>query len=145
LLGIAALSFACDDLNPHAFANHTAQLRTRLEAGLSELKSETGIQIKIWGQDADRISNTSRFSFVGFEGYENWVELLDLRGFAISHGSACKSKIIEPSRVLLKMGASRSEALNAIRVSLGKDTSAADVDDFIMAIRSILSEKRGRP
>jgi cysteine desulfurase len=144
ILGIAALAFACEDLNPESYAVHTGGLRTRLEKGLSSLRNESGPAIRIWAQDADRIPNTSRFSFIGFEGYENWVELLDLRGFAISHGSACKSKIIEPSRVLLKMGASRAESLNAIRVSLGKDSTEQDIDEFIMAIQSILSEKRGR-
>jgi cysteine desulfurase len=137
LLGIVALSFACDELNPQSFATHTEILRNRLETGL-------GNTVRVWAQEADRISNTSRFSFIGFEGYENWVELLDLRGFAISHGSACKSKVIEPSRVLLKMGATRAEALNAIRVSFGKTSNESDVDEFIMAIRSILGEKRGR-
>jgi cysteine desulfurase len=144
LLGIAALAYACDELNPAHYAAHTGALRSRLEKGLAELRTSTGVRIRIWGQEAERIPNTSRFSFIGFEGYENWVELLDLRGFAISHGSACKSKIIEPSRVLLKMGAEKGEALNAIRVSFGKTSTEAEVDEFIMAIQSILSEKRGR-
>lgn len=138
VLGIAALSFAVEDLNPSQFISTTTPLRDRLEQGLSKMS------IQIWGTDSDRISNTTRFSFSGFEHYENWVELLDLRGFAVSHGSACKSNLIEPSRVLLKMGASQAEALNAIRVSFGPQSQSIDVDDFLVAIQSILSEKRGR-
>ena len=138
ILAISAVSFAVEELNPRAFISHTSALRTQLENELSKHR------IKIWGQDSNRISNTCRFSILGFENYENWVELLDLRGFAVSHGSACKSKVIEPSRVLMKMGASRGEALNSIRLSFGPTTQSADIDDFLVAFQGILSEKRGR-
>jgi cysteine desulfurase len=144
LLGIVALAFATEELDSNQFSAHTAALREHLEKGLEELTVQTGFPIRIWAKETSRITNTSRFSFIGFEGYQNWVELLDLRGFAISHGSACKSKVIEPSRVLLKMGASKAEALNAIRVSFGPSNQPSDVDDFIMVIQSILGEKRGR-
>lgn len=135
-LGIAALAFAAEDLSPAKFSSHTASLRQKLEEGLQSLP------VKIWGQNVPRISNTSRFSILGHENYGNWVERLDLAGFAVSHGSACKSKVIEPSRVLLKMGATKAEALNAIRISFGPDVQSTDVDDFLVAFRAILSEKR---
>ena len=138
LLGITALSFAAEDLNPSQFISKTEALRSRLEQGLQALP------VKIWGESSPRIPNTTRLSFDGFTGDENWVELLDLRGFAVSHGSACKSQVIEPSRVLLKMGASNGEALNAIRVSTGPTTEPKDIDDFLIAIQDILSEKGGR-
>jgi len=138
IFGLTALSFAAEDLHPAQFITHTSALRTQLENGLREFS------VKIWGKDAERISNTCRFSILGFESYENWVELFDLRGFAVSHGSACKSSVIEPSRVLLKMGASRGEALNTIRLSFGLQNQSSDVDDFLMAFKAILSEKKGR-
>jgi len=136
LLSILALSFAVEELNPSHFIANTLQLREHLE--------KSSLPIKVWGLESDRISNTCRMSIPGFSAYENWVELLDLRGFAVSHGSACKSKVIEPSRVLTKMGASSGEALNAIRVSFGPTTQLTDVNEFIMAFQAILSEKRGR-
>ncbi len=126
-LGIIALGFASQLLDPIAFQVHTRKLQERLELAL---KSQSH-RIKIWGQECPRISNTTRISFKGFEKYQNWVELLDMRGFAVSHGSACKSEIIEPSRVLLAMGATREEALNSIRISLGTQNTIEDIDLFV--------------
>lgn len=137
-LAIAALSFAAEDLDPANFSNHTSSLRSRLETGLRKLP------VKIWAEETDRIPNTCRFSILGFNSYENWVQLLDLRGFAVSHGSACKSKIVQPSRVLLKMGARESEALNAIRISFGLGVEPIDVDEFLIAFQAILEDKTGQ-
>ena len=137
LLGIAATGFAAEGLNPSAFAEHTRPLVARLEQGLKSL----GFPVRIWGEESWRVPNTSRFSFLNFKSYENWVELLDLKGYAVSHGSACKAQIIEPSRVLLKMGATHEEALNSLRVSFGMHNRIEDVDGFLEVLRSILKQK----
>jgi cysteine desulfurase len=144
LIGALATSFAVEEINPAQFADHVLPLRERLESGIRALASETDESIKIWSTETARIPNTSRISFSGFDHDENWVQLLDLKGFAVSHGSACQSKVINPSRVLLAMGASHGEALNTIRVSFGLDSQESDVDELIMALREILREKRGR-
>ena len=115
----------------------TAPLVKRLEAGLSAV----GHPIKIWGQESPRVPNTSRFSVLQFKTYENWIELLDLKGFAVSHGSACKAQIIEPSQVLLKMGASKEDALNFLRISFGPSNTIEDVDGFLLAFGQILAAK----
>ena len=98
--------------------------------------------MSIWGLESTRVSNTTRFSLPDFRSYENWVELLDLHGFAVSHGSACKARVIEPSRVLLKMGVNRNEALNSLRISFGPSNTLADVDEFLAALETILIRKR---
>jgi cysteine desulfurase len=59
----------------------------------------------------------------------------------VSHGSACQARVIEPSRVLLAMGASREAALNSIRVSLGPSNTAEEVDGFLRALSGILEQK----
>jgi len=136
-LGILACGFAAESIDVADFIAKTSVLQSGLE---SELKN-SGISVKIWGQDESRVSNTTRFSFLNFSTYENWVELLDLAGFAVSHGSACKSKTIEPSRVLVEMGATKSEALNAIRVSFGPTNTLEDVRGLVEAIRKICARK----
>jgi cysteine desulfurase len=137
LLGIAATGFAAETLNPKKFAEVTRPLIERLEKGLGTI----GHPIKIWGKESARVPNTSRFSVLNFKSYENWVELLDLKGFAVSHGSACKAQIIEPSVVLLKMGATHEEALNSLRISVGPDNTLDDMDAFIIALKQILLRK----
>jgi cysteine desulfurase len=137
LLGMMATRFACENLDPVDFQHKTGVLQKQLEEGLVQLDPS----IQIWGWQERRISNTTRFSFKQFQSYENWIELLDLRGFAVSHGSACKARVIEPSRVLLAMGASREAALNSIRVSFGPSNQAEEVEGFLAALSGILDQK----
>ncbi len=137
LLGMMATRFACEGLDPFGFHQKTMVLQRRLEEGLVRIDPS----IQIWGWQERRISNTTRFSFKQFQSYENWIELLDLRGFAVSHGSACKARVIEPSRVLIAMGASRESALNSIRVSFGPENTPDEVDGFLRALAEILDQK----
>ncbi len=137
LLGIIGMRFACEVMNPEAFSNETLPLRIKLEEGLKKKFP----RVKIWGDSVSRISNTTRFGFSEFSSGQNWVELLDLKGFAVSHGSACKSKVIEPSRLLLKMGATRAEALNSIRVSFGRATDPDAVERFLSALNEVYDQK----
>ena len=138
LIGIKAMAFAAQDLNPGSFSEKTGHLRDRLETSLQSHFPE----VVVFGAEAARVSNTSRIGFRGFKQYENWVELLDLHGFSVSHGSACKAKVIEPSRVLLQMGVNRELALNSIRVSFGPDQTIQDVDDFLQALKQIMNSKK---
>ncbi len=137
-LGILATSFAAEEIDPVRFASRTSVLRDRLEQGLRERFPE----VAIFGAARPRVPNTSRFGFRGFPAYGNWVELLDLRGFAVSHGSACRSQVIEPSPVLLGMGVEKSLALNSIRVSFGGEQAPEDVDDLLEALAAILASKK---
>ena len=138
LLGILGMGFACEALDPHGFQAITGPLQRRIETELRERLQD----VAIWGSEEIRVTNTTRVSFRGFTSYQNWVELLDLRGFAVSHGSACRASVIEPSRVLLAMGATREEALNSIRVSFGPGSGPADCDAFVGALVELVEEKR---
>jgi cysteine desulfurase len=53
---------------------------------------------------------------------------LDLAGVAVSTGSACSTGAVEPSHVLMAMGVPRALALGSVRVSLGHETTAADLE-----------------
>ena len=86
----AALTFDWNSLGP---------LRDRLEEGiLSRVPAA-----RVNGDPRRRLPNTSNIRFEGVEG-EAMVIALDLRGYAVSSGSACSSGAVEPSHVLLAMG-----------------------------------------
>jgi cysteine desulfurase len=111
-------------------------LRARLEAGLAEL---TGIAL--FAQGAERLPNTAQFGVAGCDG-EALVMNLDRKGCAISSGSACASGGGEPSPVLTAMGVDADTAKSAIRVSLGKDNTEADIDRFLAALRDLMGASR---
>ena len=74
------------------------------------------------------------------------VAALDLRGFAVSSGSACSSGVERGSVVLEAMGIGSEGARRAVRVSLGPATSAAEVDEFVDAFtEAVAAGKGGRP
>jgi cysteine desulfurase len=101
-------------------------LETRL---MSELP-----QASIFGQKAERLSNTSFFSLPGIDG-ETLLMSLDQAGLAVSSGSACGTGEVEPSHVLLAMGVTPERARGAIRVSLGKDSRRDEIDNFIDCLK----------
>jgi cysteine desulfurase len=59
------------------------------------------------------------------------ISILDSAGFACSSGSACKTGDPEPSSVLTELGFSPSWALGSLRVTLGKDTTAQEINKFL--------------
>ncbi|MEG3838066.1 MULTISPECIES: cysteine desulfurase family protein [unclassified Microcoleus] len=66
------------------------------------------------------------------------VRQLNLAGIGISSGSACNSGKLTPSPILLAMGYSKTKAVGGIRLSLGRETTEADIDWTVMAIEQIL-------
>jgi len=112
-------------------AGELAALRDRLEAGIRARTPD----VMILGADAPRLPNTSCFALPGLAA-ETQVMALDLAGFAVSAGSACSSGKVQASHVLHAMGADDRLAGSAIRVSLGTDTTGADIDAFVEAWHS---------
>jgi cysteine desulfurase len=104
-----------------------AAMRDGLEARLHELAPE----VLVIGASAPRLPNTSCIALPGLAA-ETLVMGLDLAGVAISAGSACSSGKVAPSDVLRAMGLAEIKAA-AIRISLGWDSSPADVDHFLQA------------
>jgi len=132
ILGMAkAISLLAIHL-PTATA-YMAKLRDHFE---SELMKQFDIEINGKGP---RLPNTSNLSFKGVDG-ENLLMLLDQKGVAASHGSACSSGALEPSRVLQQMGLSREKARSSIRFSLSRMTSEEDIERAIKIIKDLLSE-----
>ena len=110
-------------------------MRDRLQD--SVLNAMVGLGVN--GLGAPRVPNTTNLYFDHIEG-EALVIALDLKGLAVSSGAACSSGAIEPSHVLLAMGLPHQRARASIRVSLGKQTIAEDVDFAI----SVIPETVGR-
>ena len=111
-----------------------ARLKNFLE---SQLKSIPGITI--FSQQADRLPNTVQFGFKGADG-EMVLMKLDQKGIAISSGSACASGGGKPSPVLAAMGTAPEWIKSAIRVSLGKDNTEAEIIEFINQLKHLLSQ-----
>jgi cysteine desulfurase len=109
----------------------TENLRNRLETGLHRLGAT------IFGAGSARLPNTSFFAFPNIEG-ETLVVAMDKKGYAIASGSACSSDSTEPSHVLLAMGVDPEFARGAVRVSLGADNTAEQIDGFLLTLENEL-------
>lgn len=118
-----------------AEARRLAALRERLETSLA------GLGARIFSLEADRLPNTSFFAIDGIDG-ETLVAKLDRAGFACASGSACSSANPEPSHTLLAMGVEAGFARNAVRVSLGRDTTADDIERFTAGFARQVQELR---
>jgi cysteine desulfurase len=79
------------------------------------------------GHTQRRVPNTLSVSFENLDG-ETLLMNLDLEGLAVSSGSACAAGAIEPSHVLMAMGVPEELATASVRFSLGRETTAADVE-----------------
>jgi cysteine desulfurase len=83
----------------------------------------------------ERLPNTLCILLPGADG-RVLVPRLDLEGLEVSAGSACSSGSIEPSPVLLALGHSQAEARAALRLSLGRETSAEDLQVAIKVLHT---------
>lgn len=92
--------------------------------------------------DGPRISNVLNASFLGAEG-EALLMHLDMAGVAVSHGSACSSGALEPSRVLIQMGVPRKRACSSIRISLGKLNTKEEIAHFVDILEPLVKKLRG--
>lgn len=111
------------------FAAHVAPLRDRLE---SELLARIATAERN-GHATERLVNTTSITFPGLEA-EALLLLLDQTGVCASAGSACLADSDEPSHVIRAMKPASPAARQMIRFSLGKETTAAEVDAAVAAV-----------
>ncbi|MGA8631834.1 MAG: cysteine desulfurase family protein [Terracidiphilus sp.] len=116
--------------------NRVAALRDRLESGLLKIPG-TGVN----GAGAPRAANTTNIRFKQVEG-EALVIALDLKGVAVSGGSACHSGSTEPSHVLMAMGLDKNAARASLRFSLLKTATDADVDHVLRVVPQAVEHLR---
>ncbi|MCX6054443.1 MAG: cysteine desulfurase family protein [Chloroflexi bacterium] len=93
------------------------------------------------GDPVSRLPNHASFVFDGIKGNELLISL-DIDGFAVSAGSACKVGLAAPSKVLLKIGIDEKLAMGSLRVTLGKNTLEGDIDKFERSLRKIIDQLR---
>lgn len=96
---------------------------------------------RIHGADRPRIGGTINAGFAGALG-ESIVVALDLEGIAVSTGAACTSGSVQPSAVLLGLGLSRDDARSAVRFSLGRTTTAAEIARVLAVLPPIVERAR---
>ncbi len=121
----AAITAAVAELATYA---RLAALRDEMEARLLEAVP----QALVAGQGAARLPNTSCVALPGLPA-ETQVIALDLAGVGVSAGSACSSGKVRPSHVLEAMGYPAAIARSSIRISLGRNTIAAEIDRLVAA------------
>lgn len=112
-------------------ANRMAKLQHQLENGL---KSTPGVIV--FASEVARLPNTTLFSAPGMKA-ETAVIAFDLEGIAVSSGSACSSGKVQPSHVLAAMGVPPALTAGAVRLSLGWETSEAEVNYVLEAWRTL--------
>ncbi|MCB9654592.1 MAG: cysteine desulfurase [Deltaproteobacteria bacterium] len=136
-VSLAATLAACER-DREAEYNRLASLRDHLEANLV---AQSPDDIEIVGASAPRVFNTCTLIFKHVEG-DTLLQALDLEGIAASSGSACSSGSLEPSHVLLAMQVPASQALGAIRFSLGWNTRPDDIDHLLDVFPRIYAQAK---
>lgn len=131
--GIAAMGLAAE----LAAAEMTrydavATLRDHLEAQMKQVAPILFVN----GAGAARTQNTANICLPGIDA-QTMLMNLDLAGFAVGSGSACSSGAMKPSPVLLAMGVAEDQARSSLRISLGWDTNADEIDRFLTAWRAM--------
>jgi len=141
IVGLAkAIELATQSLEDGAI-DKLAQLRDRLEAGLLAIPG-TGLNgSREDGIPVPRVANTTNIWFDQLEG-EALVIALDLKGVAVSGGSACHSGATEPSHVLMAMGLNKTRARASLRFSLLKTATEADVDYVLKVVPEAVEHLR---
>jgi cysteine desulfurase len=141
--GIVGLAKAAE-LAMHSLEDGTisrlAGLRDHLETELLRIPG-TGLNGVDGTKPVPRVANTTNIWFDQLEG-EALVIALDLKGVAVSGGSACHSGATEPSHVLMAMGLDKTRARASLRFSLLKTVTEADVDHVLRVLPEVVEHLR---
>ena len=116
-------------------------LKTELPTAVERMRFLTerliqGVGSIVINGEGERVSNTVNLSFPGISGEELLMNL-DLAGIAVSHGSACSSGALEPSRILINMGIPHVVARSSIRFSLSRNTTQEEIDHTIKVVNEL--------
>ncbi len=111
------------------------ELRERLWAGLQ--REMAGLVLN--GHPSERLAGNLNFSFEGVDGE---ALMTGLSGIAVSSGSACTSADPEPSQVLRAMGRNENLTRSSLRFGLGRNTTAAEIDETISTVAGTVRRLR---
>ena len=130
----AALKESADGMDEKA--RRLTVLRDRLIEGLAEIPHSA-----LNGDRTQRLPGNVSFCFEGIEG-ESLLLLLDDKGIQASSGSACTSGSLDPSHVLLAIGRVHDVAHGSLRLTIGDETTEADVDTIIQSVHEVVAYLR---
>jgi cysteine desulfurase len=136
IVGLAkALELACAERDQEAA--RLSALRDRIHEGLLAAVEDSMCN----GHPKNRLPHLVNLSFKNVEG-ESLLLSLDALGIAVSTGSACSSGTLEPSHVLMAMGIPAEIAHGSLRFSLGRITTAEDVDYVLEKVPPVIERLR---
>ncbi|MEF9876824.1 MAG: cysteine desulfurase family protein [Gordonibacter sp.] len=117
----------------------TARLRLLRDKLYARLSSMDGIEATVDVEEGsvDFLPNIVHVLVAGMES-ETLILRLDMKGFGVSGGSACSSHSLDPSHVLRALGIGNDRAQGALRISMGRYTTEADIDAVAVALASAL-------
>jgi len=118
----------------------TARLQAMRDRLLERLLNEIPHTV-LNGHPVHRLPHNANVSFRFVEG-ESLLLHLDMRGFAVSTGSACFSRSLEASHVILGIGGNHERAHGSVRFTLGRYNKEEDVDAVVEAIKEVVAELR---
>ncbi|HEY0196488.1 MAG TPA: cysteine desulfurase NifS [Methanobacterium sp.] len=137
--GIVGLGKACEIAEQHLDENiqRTTAMRDEIIGRvLSEIEES-----HLNGHPTKRLPNNINFRFTSIEG-ESLVLHLDAKGIASSTGSACSSKKLEPSHVLMALGLKEVDAHGSLRLTLGKENKEEEIDYVVESITDAVTTLR---
>ena len=136
--GIVGFAKACEICRRrmHVDADKITRLRDKIIKEVLKIEESY-----LTGHPTRRLPNNASFYFKGIEG-ESLVLMLDAKGIATSTGSACSSKKLQASHVLLAIGIRPEDAHGSLRVTLGRENTEEEIDYFLEVLPEVVEELR---
>ena len=136
---IAGFGAAAEEFADRFYRANVSELIRTVEEGMRNMAPD----LVIFGEGADRIGNVSNFAVPGLK---NSVAMmgLDLKGISVSSGSACSSGKVGPSHVLKAMGVAPELSGCAMRLSVGWNSTGAEIEAFLEGFSEVLGRHRER-
>ncbi|MFM8705761.1 MAG: aminotransferase class V-fold PLP-dependent enzyme, partial [Planctomycetia bacterium] len=130
-----ALELAVADRDREAV--RLAGLRDRLESDLIAAARRAGIEARVIAAAADRCPHITTIAFPGLDR-QSLAMAADLAGVCLATGTACTSGSSEPAPALVAMGLEPAAVRGAVRLSVGRTTPAADVEEAVARLAPLL-------
>jgi len=138
IAGIVGFAKACEIAGSRMEKDAEKMMKLRDKIIKEVLKIE---ETYLTGHPTKRLPNHASFYFRGIEG-ESLVLMLDSKGIATSTASACSSKKLQPSHVLLATGIKPEDAHGSLRVTLGRENTEEEIDYFLEVLPQIVEDLR---
>lgn len=126
--------------NLEKYSSHLKEIRDYLEKRLEDEFGIENLHFNGRSKNSERLPNTCNVSFIGSDLYKGWVILENTKLLEASTGACCHAGLLEPSKILLTMKIERNIASNALRLSVGRETTKSEIDKIIQDIKESLEK-----